>query len=218
MLIILGIAAVLLLALLYRYIPRKKIFYYFLLTIIAASAAIYNNWTKAPEPAITPEKLAEVQQEQQIFSVWYEEYQRDIIELDRNWQWYHQIIEAFKEDNISVQTAYIRLQQLDQDTIVLRNRIASHAIPSSLDDTCYDNIASLMEKTNAYVEAQYKTIALSRAVCDPANLKTNDQAEQSRLVQTVMLRESPVGLYTAREIIAIREHLKLPDDDNNFAK
>lgn len=218
MLIILGIIAVLLLALLYRYIPRKKIFYCFLLIIILAGAAIYNTWAKVPEPAITPEKQAEIQQEQQIFSAWYEDYQRDIIELDRNWQWYHQILEAFKEDNISVQTAYIRLQQLDQDTIVLRNRIVSHAVPNSLDDTCYDNIASLMEKTNAYAEAQYKTIALSRAVCDPANLKTNDQAEQSRLLQTVMLRESPVGLYTAREIIAIREHLKLPDNDKDLAK
>ena len=72
-----------------------------------------------------------------------------------------------------------------------------------------------MKKTNAYADAEDKTITLTRAAADPANRPTNDQAEQSKILQTVMLRESPVGLYTAKEIIAIREYLSLPPEEQN---
>lgn len=64
-----------------------------------------------------------------------------------------------------------------------------------------------MKKTNAYADAQYRTIVLTKAAADPARLRTNDQSEQSRLLQAVMIRESPVGLYTAKEIAAIRDYL-----------
>jgi hypothetical protein len=42
---------------------------------------------------------------------------------------------------------------------------------------------------------------------------TDDQAEQSRMLQTIMIRESPVGLYTAKEITAIRDYLEIPEDE-----
>ena len=104
---ILGIAAVILLALLYRYLPNKKIFTCFCICLAAAGAIVYHFWSVPPtEPAVmTEEERYELQQQQQIFADWYVGYQRDIDELDRNWQWYHHIIEDFKEDNISIQTA-----------------------------------------------------------------------------------------------------------------
>jgi hypothetical protein len=69
-----------------------------------------------------------------------------------------------------------------------------------------------MKKTNAYAEAQYRTIALTKAAADPANLRTTDQAEQSRMLQAIMIREQPVGLYTAKEIAAIRDYLDIQQD------
>ncbi len=204
---ILGLIGIILLVLLYRYLPDKKIFGCFCLA--AAGVIAFHFWS-APPPetaAMTEEERYELQQQQIIFADWYAGYQKDIEELDRNWQWYHHILEDFKEDNISIQTAYVRLAQLDQDSQQVRERIAHNAPPLALNDGCYDLLIEVMKKTNDYADAQYRTIVLTKAAADPARLRTNDQSEQSRLLQAVMIRESPVGLYTAKEIAAIRDYL-----------
>jgi hypothetical protein len=203
-----------LLLLLYHYLPNKKIFACFCLTLLLAGAIAYKFWP-APDPTPAPiseQERYELMQQQQIFAAWYADYQRDLDELDRNWRWYHQIIENFKSDNISIQTTFVRLKQLDQDSQQLRDRIALHAPPVALNDGCYDLLTEVVNKTNAYADAQYRTIALTRAAADPANLKTDNQSEQSRMLQTIMIRESPVGLYTAKEITAIRQYLDIPEE------
>ena len=203
-----------LLLLLYHYLPNKKIFACFCLTLLLAGGIAYKYWP-APEPAPAPiseQERYELMQQQQIFAAWYADYQRDLDELDRNWRWYHQIIENFKADNISIQTTFVRLKQLDQDSQQLRDRIALHVPPVALNDGCYDLLTEVVNKTNAYADAQYRTIALTRAAADPANLKTDNQTEQSRMLQTIMIRESPVGLYTAKEITAIRQYLDIPEE------
>ena len=203
-----------LLLLLYHYLPNKKIFACFCLTLLLAGGIAYKYWP-APEPTPAPiseQERYELMQQQQIFAAWYADYQRDLDELDRNWRWYHQIIENFKADNISIQTTFVRLKQLDQDSQQLRDRIALHVPPVALNDGCYDLLTEVVNKTNAYADAQYRTIALTRAAADPANLKTDNQTEQSRMLQTIMIRESPVGLYTAKEITAIRQYLDIPEE------
>jgi hypothetical protein len=211
---LLAVIALCLLLLLYHYLPNKKIFACFCLTLLLAGGIAYQYWP-APEPAPAPiseQERYELMQQQQIFAAWYSDYQKDLEELDRNWQWYHHIIENFKEDNISIQTTFVRLKQLDQDSQKLRDRIALHAPPVALNDGCYDLLTEVVNKTNAYAEAQYRAIALTRAAADPANLKTDDQAQQSKMLQTIMIRESPVGLYTAKEITAIRQYLDIPEE------
>lgn len=216
LLYVLAVLGLILLGLLYRYLPNKKIFACFCLSLLIAGSIAYKFHPVPEEPAPVPmseQELYELQQQQQIFAVWYAEYQRNLEELDRNWQWYHHIIENFKEDQISIQTTFVRLKQLDQDSQNLRNRIALHAPPVALNDACYDLLTEVVNKTNAYAEAQYRTIALTRTAADPANLKTDNQAEQSRMLQTIMIRESPVGLYTAKEISAIRHYLDIPKEE-----
>ena len=208
------IIGLILLGLLYHYLPSKRIFFFFCLTLLAAGSIAFFFWpVKAPEPAaMTEEELNYQPEQQQIFATWYASYQKDLSELDRNWQWYHNILENFKEDNISIQTTYVRLKQLEQDSQLLRDRINHHAPPLALNDGCYDLLIEVMKKTNAYAEAQYRTIALTKAAADPANLRTTDQAEQSRMLQAIMIREQPVGLYTAKEIAAIRDYLDIQQD------
>ena len=211
---ILAAIGIFLLLLLYHYLPNKKIFACFCLTLLLAGAIAYKFWP-APDPTPAPiseQERYELMQQQQIFAAWYADYQRDLDELERNWRWYHQIIENFKSDNISIQTTFVRLKQLDQDSQQLRDRIALHAPPVALNDGCYDLLTEVVNKTNAYADAQYRTIALTRAAADPANLKTDNQTEQSRMLQTIMIRESPVGLYTAKEITAIRQYLDIPEE------
>ena len=212
------VTAVILLGLLYRYLPSRKIFFCFVLTLAVSGSIVYFFWPeKEPAPAVmTEEEFNDRIEQQRIFSAWYAGYQKDIAELDRNWQWYHAILESFKEDHISIQTAYVRLRQLDQDSQKLRERIGRNAPPVTLHDGCYDLLVEVMKKTGDYADAQCRTIALTKAAADPANIRSDDQAEQSRMLQSIMIRESPAGLYTAKEISAIRDYLDVSEDKEDM--
>ena len=72
-----------------------------------------------------------------------------------------------------------------------------------------------MHKAHAYADAQHRAIALTRAAADPANLSTDDQEEQSHMLQAVMIRESPPALFIADEIAAIRDYLAIPEEDTD---
>lgn len=216
MLIYIGaIVAVLLLVLLYHYIPSRRIFFCFFLVLCAASAIVFFCWPKphhSSDIVISQEERTERAQQQQIFAAWYENYQKDIDSLDHNWQQYHKILSDFKADIISIQTTYLRLSQLEKDSQALEDRINGRTPPLALNDYCYDQSIELVRKAHDYADAQHRAIALTRAAADPANLRTDDQEEQSRMLQAVMIRESPPALFIADEIAAIRENLALPEE------
>ena len=127
MLIYIGAAiAVVLLALLYHYIPSRKIFFAFFFVLCAASASVFFAWPsphRNGDAVISQEMREERQQQQQIFAGWYKDYQKDLEDLDRNWQRYHKILADFKADIISIQTAYLRLSQLEKDSQALDTRV-----------------------------------------------------------------------------------------------
>ena len=212
---ILAIATIILLALLYRHLPNRRIFWYFcfMLAFTGFVAYVFVHSSHPEPPVMSAEEKYEMQQQQHTFMIWYADYQKDIDQLDHNWQLYHSFLEAFKEDAISVQTAYVRLKQLEDESRQLRDRLAQKNPPLALNDTCYDLLIEVMQKTRAYAEAQYRTIARSRAACDPIHLRSDDQKEQSRSLQDIMIRESPTGLFTASEISAIRNYLTIPEED-----
>ena len=202
-----------LLVLLYRYLPNRRVFACFCLTLALAGLITYTCWPRTqPTAELSEEERYDIQQQQQIFAAWYGKYQKDLKQLDHNWRWYHQILEDFKEDNISIQTAYVRLKQLEEDEKALTARIGASAPPLELHDNFYDLTASIVQKTKSYAEAQQKAITLTRAASDPQRMPTDDQEEQNRLLQTVMEKESPVGLFTAEEIAEIRNGLAIPDE------
>ena len=217
---ILAACAVILLIALYRLTGHSRKAFYGLCAVLALAGSIaYWAWPQG-EQANEPLTLAqqnELARQQQVFALWYKDYQKDLTELDHNWQWYHHILESFKEGNISIQTVHIRLTQLEQDSAQLTARIQAHAAPLELDEYCYDLASTVITKTSAYAAAQHKAIALTRAAADPARMPAEDPAEQSRLLQDVMLRESPVALFTAEEITAIREQLALPKEKGEAA-
>ena len=208
------LAAILIVSLvfLYHYLPNKRIYACFCVTLAVLGAVSYAFFPHAQkqEPMTEAERY-DILAQQQVFGTWYAGYQKDIKELDHNWRWYHQILEDFKEDNISIQTAYVRLKQLEEDEKALTAKIADSAPPLELHDASYDLTAAILQKTKAYAEAQQKAITLTRAASDPQRLTTDDQEEQSRQLQTVMEKESPVGLFTAEEIAQIQEGLAIPE-------
>ena len=207
---------VVLLVLLYHFLPNKKIYACFCATLAVLGIASYLLLPHAPkEQPMTEAQKYDILQQQQIFATWYAGYQKDVKELDHNWRWYHQILEDFKEDNISIQTTYSRLKQLEEDEKALTAKIAVSAPPLELHDTNYDLTTAILQKTKAYAEAQQKAITLTRAASDPQRLTTDDQEEQSRQLQTVMEKESPVGLFTAEELAQIEAGLAVADAEED---
>lgn len=207
--------ALILLALLYRHLPNKRVFCFFCLTLALAGLISYTYWPHPRQPAgISEEEKYDIMQQQQIFAAWYGKYQKQLKQLDHNWRWYHQILEDFKEDNISIQTTYVRLKQLEEEEKTLTADIANNAPPLELHDACYDLAASVLQKTKDYAAAQQNAITLTRAASEPRFLLSDDQEEQSRALQTVMEKESPVGLFTASEVTQIQNLLSLPEEDD----
>ncbi len=204
---------IVLLILLYHYLPNKKVYACFCVTLAVLGIASYLFFPHAPKQEVmTDEQKYDIFQQQQIFATWYTDYQKNVKDLDHNWRWYHQILEDFKEDNISIQTAYVRLKQLEEDEKALTAKIATSAPPLELHDANYDLATAMLQKTKAYAEAQQKAITLTRAASDPQRLTTDDQEEQSRMLQTVMEKESPVALFTAEEIAQLQANLAISEE------
>ena len=110
---ILPILFIFLLFLLRRYFPNQRVFLIFCAILAAAAAAIFVSYEPKPQPVeISQEEREAALMQQQIFASWYDEYKRDLDRMDHNWQQYHRILSDFKEDNISIQTAWLRLTQL----------------------------------------------------------------------------------------------------------
>jgi len=158
------IAAVVTLALLYKFAPSRKIFIIIcavLLVVFATSIFIseHNRQEKLSRAQI--EKLLE---RQKIFGNWYAAYQKDIDRLDRNWQSYHNIIDGLKSvdaQNFNAEAFHMRLLDLELDSIEEQLKIHMLAAPSGIDEESRELVELVIRKTQKYVDAQTKTISLS---------------------------------------------------------
>ena len=202
----------LVLLLLYRWIPNRKIWALFSLTLLLTGGAAFWSFPPPPEPAMTAEEKAEIHQQQEIFSSWYEKHKKNIGQLDYNWQQYHNILESFKEGDIDIQTVYVRLTQLTEDAKRTRDAVDSLVPPLALTNANYDLVSSIRQKTLAYAEAQQQAISRTKNAADPAGLLTGKPKEQSRILEDTMIRESPSGLFTAEEVSALRDNLTIPPE------
>ena len=207
------IAAVLIIAaLLWHHIPNKRVLAAFCLIIAAAVAVCV--WSQEPKSKASPEEIeaarAHISMQQEIFTPWYNEYQGYINQLDQNWQQYHNILESFNEGASSLQTTYLRLMELEVKSSQLSGQIRQHTPPLDLDDNIYDHYASLISKTSDYASAQHQAILETRDAADPAHQKSALHYEQSRELMDIMVRKSPAALFSAEDISAIRDELRLP--------
>ena len=201
-----SIAAVILI-LLYRFLPNRKIFIYFcVLMIFVFGASAFFQYKLSQEQMITREQIEEIRAQQKIFADWYAAYQRDIDRLDRNWQTYHNIVDglqAMDADSFNAEAVYLRLRELEQESIDEQIKIYGLTAPQLLDEESRTLVENVIIKTKDYVDAQTRTISLSVKVAqsvtelEPLKLKLHD----------IMIRESPEGLFTAQEISAIRNVL-----------
>lgn len=203
---VLMVGVILLLIILFRYLPRR-VFLIFVTLLAVLSGIVFRIQTaeRAPEP-LTIEERATIARDQELFTPWWGTYQKQIAELDRNWTRYHQILADAKEGESNLAITYARLVDLERDTQDLRTHIEKNVPPTELSDRVYDPTAVIVRKTNDYAAAEQKAITLTRAAADPAAMREQNPAEQARLLELVMLRESPVALFISDEVGIIRRY------------
>ena len=207
MIYLLVVAATVALVLLYKFMATRKNFFVIcavLVVVFGVSAFVHNQQVQREE--ISRAQLEELHERQKIFGDWYTSYQRDIDRLDRNWQTYHNIIDGLKTmdaDSFNAEAVFLRLKELEQDSIDEQIKIYGLTAPQLLDEESRTLLENVIRKTKDYVDAQTKTISLSvEAARPPAELET-----LKLKLHDIMIRESPEGLFTAQEISAIRDSL-----------
>lgn len=200
------IAAVVTLALLYKFSPTKKTFMIIcaVLVIVFAASAFISEYRQ--QEKLSRAQLEELQEQQKIFGEWYAAYQKDIDSLDRNWQSYHNIIEGLNSvdaQSFNAEALHMRLKALEQESVEEQIKIHMLTAPPALDEENHTLVEEVIRKTQRYVDAQTKTIILSEtAAIPPVELET-----LKLKLHDIMIRESPEGLFTAQEISAIRSAL-----------
>lgn len=203
----------LLLLVLYRNLPNKKVFYGFCLVLALTIGAIGQSLLFQPK-AEPPSEIAlrRIAAQQQIFDDWYTSYKKQLDSLDYNWAQGQKIVNDYHNDNISLNTAYTRLNLLEHQAQVTNQELSKLVPPISLDDTNYDLAASILNKTIAYSEKQLAAITALKANANPANLSTDNHEEESRILWETMLRNGPDALFTAAETNSLRQNLTIPEN------
>lgn len=213
MIYILSIIGVLILAALYRFFPNKKIFTYFcFLLIIVFCVSAFIQYKTSEQRIMTREQIEEIRLQQNIFGNWYAEYQKDIEVLDRNWQLYYQIVESLKTAEIYEYSTYEQLQDLKLSAVDEQLKIYDLEVPKELDDECHILLAEVIKKTKIYSDAQVKIISAVCGAANPDNSENFDLQVLNKFIKEITIRESPAGLFTAKEISEIRDRLTVPGE------
>ena len=208
--IFLAVATIVSLAILYKFLPNRKIFIYFCLSLMVVfTIAGLITRSQQPQETINEAEINLLQKQQEVFTNWYGEYQKDIDQLDRNWQIYHGIIENFTADNIDVDTMYERLMDLETEMRIEQVHIYTLKPPPEVGEQCNNLIEIMLNKTRQYVDTQTQTIVMSRAVIESEGFTNASHREQVHLFQDIIIREAPIGLFTADELSAILKYFTL---------
>ena len=206
--------SVLVLLVLYRNIPNKKIFCAFCSTLaLAIGLCVFSLLTHEDSDAkATESALRHITSQQQIFDGWYTDYKKSLDQLDYNWQQFNSIVADFHDNNISSYTLYTRLSKLEYDANKANQTLDKLVPPISLDDGNYDLTTVLRQKTLDYAQAQYITILACKNLTEPGNFNAMTQEQQVRILEETIIRNAPDALFTATETMNLRENLTLPEN------
>ena len=202
------------LIILYKFLPNRKIFFYFCLSLVIVFAiAAFIARSQQPQEEMNEAQRYALIEQQKIFIGWYTNYQKDIDQLDRNWQLYHSTIESFNEDNIDVDILHERLVNLESEARIEQVHIYTIKPPPGLGEECTELVETMLNKTRLYSDAQTQTISLTRLAVESEELLNLDHKEQIQWLQDIIIRESPTGLFTANELSAILNYFVLPNSN-----
>ena len=207
------IAMIISLVALYKFLPNRKIFYYFCasLVIVFAIAGLIAR-TQQPKESMDEAQRYAILQQQKIFTGWYTNYQKDIDQLDRNWKLFFTIIENFNSDNIDVETLHERLINLENESKIEQVHIYTLKPPPDMGEECNLLIEEMLKKTQRYCDAQTQTISRTRSAIELEIFLSAEHKEQIHMLENIIIRESPTGLFTSMELTAILNYFEVPDD------
>ena len=194
---------------LYKFFPNRRIFVYFCATlaiVFCISAYIQMQFNR--QEVVSRAQIENIRLQEKIFADWYAAYQKDIDHLDRNWQLFYSLVDSLKTAEfyeLYEFSTYEQLSELEIDALEERAKIHELKIPKELNPEYTILLTEIIKKTQAYVDAQTKTISAVRAAADPE--KFEDMDTLNKIIKDIIIRESPAGLFTAAEIAAIRESL-----------
>ena len=205
------VISAIILAVLYRFFPRKKVFVYFciLLLMIFSISAFWNN-RQVEKEKISREQIELMQKQEKIFIDWYADYQKNIDALDRNWQSYYDIAETLKTSEIYEEITYEQILELESEVIAEQIKIHNLQVPVELEDDCKIILSEVIRKTQNYSDAQAKVVTSLKQISNPETVK--DLPDLNKKIKDITIRESPAGLFTAAEISAIRDKLIVPEE------
>ena len=205
--IILLTAALISIVVLYKFLPNRKVFFYFCASMVLmfCAGAIFGLQAKSDD-SIDEAQRDNLLRQEKFFIDWYSSYQKDIEQLDRNWQLYHSIVDGYKENKSDLAGTYGRLTELEREVLLEQIHIHTLQPPPELDAECGELVAQVIRKTQLYVDAQAQTISQTREAANPDLILTEDQVALSRRFSDIMIREAPAGLFTATEISALRDY------------
>ena len=195
---------------LYKFLPNRKVFAYFCASMVLMflAGAFFGLQAKSDSALDEEQRDARLRQEK-YFIDWYSQYQKDIEQLDRNWQLYHSIVDSYKSYKADLPGTFERLQELEREELLEQIHIHTLQPPAELDAERSELLEQVIRKTQLYVDAQTQTISLTKNAANPEFISIEDHDELSRRFQDIMIRESPVGLFTATEISALRDYFAL---------
>ena len=200
-------AALVSMVVLYKFLPNRKVFVYFCASMLLMffAGAFFGLQAKSDSAINEEQRDARLRQEK-YFIDWYSQYQKDIEQLDRNWQLYHSLVDNYKSDKADLVSTFERLQELEREMLDEQIHIHTLQPPPELDPECVTLVEQVIRKTQLYVDAQMQTISLTRTAANPEAILSEDHNALSKRFQDIMIRESPVGLFTASEISALRDY------------
>ena len=205
--------ATVILILLYRFLPNRKVFMYFcVLMIFVFGVSSFLQYKRNEQQMITREQIEEIREQQQIFAEWYASYQKDIEQLDRNWQLYYNLVETLKTAEIYEYSTYEQLNELEWAAVDEQVKIYNLKIPPELDAESHELLARVIQKTKIYSDAQVKVISSVRIAANPEGVENFDLEALNKKIKDITIREAPAGLFTATEISAIRDKLVVPGE------
>ena len=209
--IILLTAALVSIVVLYKFLPNRKVFAYFCVSMLLMflAGAFFGLQAKSDDQSIDDAQRDARLQQEKYFIDWYSAYQKDIEQIDRNWQLYHSIVDGYKADKSDLAQTFERLQELERDVLNEQIHVHTLAPPEQLDSECSELLEQIIRKTQLYVDAQMQTISLTKNAANPEAVIMEDHEALSRRFQEIMIRESPVGLFTASEISALRDYFSV---------
>lgn len=171
-----------------------------------------------PADAPLPPEAAKAQRQalysaQAAFGPWYADCKKDIGKIDAFWKQYYRIFEAFENDEISVQTAHVRLSELQKQVGELRDNLARRKAPGALSGEVAAAAERLLQKMLDYIDRQYKIIRESALATAPDALKQESRhAQQVERLRKMQVLYNPMTLDIAPEIQTFKNNLsKLPE-------